>query len=183
MRSPLGSRDSDHPRLPSDTVQDTLDAFAPADVIDPHGYGEGPGAGDADLGPRPSRQESIDAFSTTDGGPAAAPPSRPFPARAVEGLALEMEMERVALTEAARGIPRDELLLTIARQVELPLERLDLVDGYLSDLELEGRVRRHGDLVVGARDEDEDLHSMDLTDDEFLARYRRRHPGGGGEAG
>jgi len=161
-----------------DTVQDTLDAFAPAKAMDPDEGGEVVGA--TGIGPRPSRQESIDAYPGPGDAPDGGTSSGGFPSRALEGLALEMEMERVAMTEASRGISRDELLLTIAREVELPLERLDLVDGYLSDLELEGRVRRHGELVVSAREEDEDLHSMDLTDEEFLARYRRRHPGGDG---
>ena len=91
-------------------------------------------------------------------------------------------MERVALTEAASGISRDELVITVAREVKLPLERLDLVDGYLTDLELEGKLRLVGDLVVLRRADDEDLLAMDLTAEEFLNRYRRRYPvhGGGG---
>ncbi len=160
-----------------DTVQDTLDAFTPAEGIDGGDDNEGPSPWTGDESPRSSRQQSIFTFSAAPDEP---PSSAPFPSRAMEGLALEMEMERVALTEAARGISRDELLLTIARQVDMPLDRLDLVDGYLSDLELEGRVRRHGELVVSVRDGDEDLHSMDLTDEEFLVRYRRRHRGDAG---
>lgn len=128
------------------------------------------------------RQESIDSFPT----------QRPADAgqgegvrrsRAMEGLALEMEIERAALTEATAGISRDELLITIAREVKVPLEDLDLVDGYLTDLELEGRIRRVGDLVVLPHPEDDDLMAMDLGEREFIARYRRRHltKGGGGD--
>jgi hypothetical protein len=102
----------------------------------------------------------------------------------MEGLALEKAMERVALTEAASGISRDELVITIARDVRLPLERLDLVDGYLTDLELEGKVRLVGDLVVLRRTDDEDLLAMDLSEEEFLVRYRRRYMvDGGGDGG
>ena len=100
----------------------------------------------------------------------------------MEGLALEMAMERVALTEAASGITRDELVITIAREVKLPLERLDLVDGYLTDLELESKLRIVGDLVVLRHKGDEDLLAMDLSDEEFLSMYRRRYMAhGGGE--
>jgi hypothetical protein len=93
-------------------------------------------------------------------------------------------MERVALEEAAMGISRDELLITIAREVKVPLEDLDLVDSYITDLELEGRVRRVGEVVVLPRPDDGDLLAMDLGEREFLARYRRRYltPGGGDAA-
>jgi len=121
-----------------------------------------------------SRQESIDSFpSVAMGSRADARPSAG--SRALEGLALEMEIERVALSEAASGISRDELLITIAREVEVPLERLDLVDGYLTDLELEGKVRRVGDSIVLVRPDDGDLVAMDLSETEFLGRYRRRY--------
>ncbi|UCC93599.1 MAG: hypothetical protein JSW25_02755 [Thermoplasmata archaeon] len=95
---------------------------------------------------------------------------------------MEMQIERVALSEAASGVSRDELLLTIAREVEVPLQRLDLVDGYLTDLELEGKVRRVGDSIVLVRPDDGDLVAMDLDEADFLDRYRRRYitPGGGG---
>ena len=65
---------------------------------------------------------------------------------------MEMCMERVALQESAKGIIRDELLITIARECEVALERLDLVDSYIRDLELEGKLHRVGDLVVLARE-------------------------------
>ena len=126
-----------------------------------------------------THQESIDRFSVQEKRPPRTPKG---PSRAMEGLALEMAMERVALTEAASGILRDELVITIAREVKLPLERLDLVDGYLTDLELEGKLRLVGDLVVLHHTGDEDLLAMDLSDEEFLSMYRRRYLAqGGGE--
>jgi hypothetical protein len=123
--------------------------------------------------PWDSRQESIDSFADGEEG-GTKTRRRPLAQRAMEGLALEMAMERVALSEAKKGIVRDELLITIAREVQVPLERLDLVDGYLSDLELEGRVRRVGDMIVLANADDADLMAMDLPEDEFMDRYRRR---------
>ena len=93
----------------------------------------------------------------------------------MEGIALEMCMERVALQETAMGILRDELLLTIVRECQMPLEGLPMVESYISDLELEGRLRRVGDLVVLAREGDEDLFSADIDEDEVLDILRRRH--------
>ncbi len=88
----------------------------------------------------------------------------------------------MALAEATSGISRDELLLTIAREVGVPLEDLDLIDAYLTDLELEGMVHRVGDLIVLSHHGDGDLLEADLSEREFLARYRRRYlePEGGG---
>ena len=120
------------------------------------------------------RQACIDAFLVAGAKPPRGSREE-APSRAMEGIALEMAMERIALTEASSGIQRDELLLTMAREIQLPLARLDLVDGYITDLELEGKLRRAGDVVVLARPGDEDLLAMDLDEVEFLERYRRRH--------
>jgi hypothetical protein len=182
MRSPDDGGDSGHSPGAGTTVQNTLDEFGTVDVDDASPGPTGDGTDDA---PRPvngvdvSRQESIDAFA--GGGGASSPEAPPVGSRALEGLAQEAEMERVALTEAAMGISRDELLITIAREVKVPLEDLDLVDAYLTDLELEGRIRRVGEVVVLPRPDDADLLAMDLGEREFLARYRRRYlaPGGG----
>lgn len=185
MRSPTERRDSGNTDDVGPTVQDTLDAFKPI-VVDEEATGpsddEGTEQGPSTYHhlPLETHQESIDTFSDTmETSPSPSPP--PSARRAMEGLALEMSMERVALSEAASGVSRDELLITIAREVEVPLERLDLVDGYLTDLELEGRVRLVGDSVVLCRPDDGDLLAMGLTEQEFLNRYRRRYlvPGGG----
>jgi hypothetical protein len=127
-------------------------------------------------------QESIDSFVDRDVRIEGPRPKKEG-SRALEGLAREMEIERVALSEASTGISRDEMLLTIAREVKIPLEDLDLVDAYLTDMELEGLVRRVGDLVVLSHHDDGDLLGMDLSEREFLAMYRRRYKaaeGGGG---
>jgi hypothetical protein len=127
------------------------------------------------------RQESIDNFMRS--GPEQSSRTQPGAgSRAMEGLAMEMEIERVALSEAESGISRDELVLVVAREVKVPLEDLDLVDGYLTDLELEGLVRRVGGLIVLPHHDDTDLLEMDLGEREFLSRYRRRYltSGGGG---
>jgi len=184
MRSLRDRRDSGNTDDAGSTVQDTLDAFDTL-VVDQVANAPTDGGGDGDAipsptpEPHPTRQESIDRFSV----PSTPPSRRPQgSSRAIEGLALEMAMERVALTEAVSGISRDELVITIAREVRLPLERLDLVDGYLTDLELEGKLRLVGDLVVLRHPDDGDLLALDLTDEEFLSRYRRRylaHDGGG----
>lgn len=161
------------------TVQDTLDAFEtarPEEVVpsrtdDAVTEPEAPANGPGGLAPR---QASIDAFLVAG----AVPPrgvGEDTSTRAMEGIALEMSMEGIALTEATTGITRDELLVTIAREIQLPLQRLDLVDGYITDMELEGKLRRVGDLVVLARPGDEDLLAMDLDEEEFLERYRRRY--------
>jgi hypothetical protein len=180
MRSPHESRDSGHADEVETTVQDTLDAFeeteAKFDVVKPTSE---VGTSAAASPPQPltheTHQESIDSFSPSSEDRQRKVQETSRPSRALEGLALEMEMERVALSEAAAGISRDELLITIARQVAVPLERLDLVDGYLTDLELEGKVRRVGDSVVLCRPDDGDLLAMDLTESEFLGRYRKRY--------
>jgi hypothetical protein len=185
MRSREDRRDSGNAHGSEPTVQDTLDAFGPTDADD-EGQTDAEEDGSSGEAATPamtsidSRQESIDSFTRPDNEPRAK--ARPSPgSRALEGLALEMAIERVALSEASSGISRDELLITIAREVEVPLERLDLVDGFLSDLELEGKVRRVGDSIVLVRPDDGDLVAMDLTDTEFLVRYRRRYltPDGG----
>lgn len=179
MRSPEDRRDSGNAHGSEPTVQDTLDAFGPT-VPEGDGSIEPVSEGPAPEAPRPDpvssdiRQESIDSFTTVE-GPSPADARTHVASRALEGLALEMKMERVALTEAASGISRDELLITIAREVEVPLERLDLVDGYLTDLELEGKVRRVGDSIVLVRPDDGDLMALDLEEREFLGRYRRRY--------
>jgi hypothetical protein len=178
MRSPStngtrGDTDDGH-----QTVQNTLDAF---DDIEPEEPASPPedGGGEDEVGSSwpahgSSHQESIEVFEHgTDDGPI--PITTEGSARALEGLALEMEMERTALSEAATGVMRDELVMTIARAVELPLERLDMVDAYITDLELEGRLRRVGDAMVLARQDDADLMDLDLTEEEFLERYRQRY--------
>jgi hypothetical protein len=163
-----------------DTVQDTLDAFEPTEDTraSQEPVTEDGATSASPLAPaltHETHQESIDTFWVRKEGeqPVTPPPSRP--SRALEGLALEMEIERLALTEAASGISRDELVITIAREVAVPLERLDLVDGYLTDLELEGKVRRVGDSIVLCRPDDGDLVALALTEAEFLRRYRRRY--------
>lgn len=187
MRSPDDRTDSGHSRGPKASFQDTLDAFEPVvpddpvapevGMVAPDGHPPPPTYLDPDL-----RQESIDNFMRSGPGRSSkGPPSTG--SRAMEGLALEMEIERVALTEAESGISRDELVLVVAREVKVPLEDLDLVDGYLTDLELEGLVRRVGGLIVLPHHDDGDLLEMDLSEREFLSRYRRRYlatEGGGG---
>ncbi|UCC93513.1 MAG: hypothetical protein JSW25_02275 [Thermoplasmata archaeon] len=170
-------------------MQDTLDAFEPEQEADPQPeprWERDPSQSQPpyELSYHETHQESIDAFSSPQVDGPGDNGKRARPSRALQGLALEMEMERVALSEAAMGISRDELVITVAREASVPLERLDLVDGYLTDLELEGRIRRVGDRVVLHHPEDDDLLAMDLSEREFLSRYRRRHlaAGGGGAA-
>jgi hypothetical protein len=69
------------------------------------------------------------------------------------GLALERAIERVAVREAAAGITRDELVIIVARECEVPLEELTLVDSYISDLVLEGKLATAGERIVLARRE------------------------------
>jgi len=73
--------------------------------------------------------------------------------RAMAGLALERAIERVAVREAAAGITRDELIIIVARECEVPLEELTLVDSYISDLVLEGKLATAGERIVLARRE------------------------------
>ncbi len=179
MRSPQSKKGRGDPDEVEHTVQDTLDAFREIDPAkaDPSPMDEEEGPDDLERVERrsdPSRQASIDAFLVAG----AVPPPRArgdTSTRAMEGIALEMSMERIALTEAASGILRDELLVTIAREIQLPLQRLDLVDGYITDLELEGKLRRAGDVVVLAHPDDDDLMAMDIDEGEFLRLYRRRY--------
>jgi hypothetical protein len=184
MHSPQDKRAIGHPDEPEGTIQDTLDAFEddgpgsdgpPSDVE----AGVTPSEQSQDDGERPSRQASIDTFAAPT-GPEPSAPERAPGSRAMEGIALEMRMESVAMREAAQGILRDELVITVARECEVPLERLDLVDGYLRDLELEGKLRTVGDVLVLAREGVEELLSLDLTTDEFLELYRRGQSGRGG---
>lgn len=183
MRSPRDERGSGDADDALTTVQDTLDAFETPtedDVAEARDIPRGQERGGSvsrvitNLLATETHQESIDTFTAGEASPPDPAPT-PRPSRALEGLALEMAMERVALEEAALGISRDELVITIAREVRIPLERLDLVDGYLTDLELEEKVRVVGELVVLRHEDDGDLLAMDLTDEEFLIRYRRRY--------
>lgn len=179
MRSPQSKRGRGDPDEVEHTVQDTLDAFKEVDPVEATPSPVEEDEGHVEAGPvepisGPSRQASIDAFLVAGAVPP--PPDRgDTSTRAMEGIALEMSMERIALTEAASGIMRDELLVTIAREIQLPLQRLDLVEGYITDLELEGKLRRVGDVVVLAHPGDEDLMAMDIDEDEFLRLYRRRY--------
>ena len=91
-------------------------------------------------------QRSIDAFELV-GAPAPQELEARSP-RAAAGLMLERDVERVARREAAKGITRDELVIVIAREVQLPLEDLQLVDSYVSDLLLEGKLRLVGERVL-----------------------------------
>ena len=187
MHSPDDPRDSDNAQATASHVQNTLDAFEPTDADEDGQEDQRPRTPTPPSPPAVTavpdlRQMSMDSFPSVGPGGDGSGPHHP-PSRAMEGLALEMEMERTALTEAEGGITRDELLITVAREVKVSLEDLDLVDSYLTDLELEGRVRRVGEVVVLPYPEDEDLLAMDLSDREFLARYRRRHPVQGGGAG
>ena len=179
MHSPPSKRAIGDPVEVDHNLQNTLDAFetsgggSPATDIseDP-----GPLSSDPPGDPaRSTRQESIDVFSFPLGSEPPLPKDPSRPSRAMEGIALEMCMERVALQETAMGILRDELLLTIVRECQMPLEGLPMVESYISDLELEGRLRRVGDLVVLAREGDEDLFSADIDEDEVLDILRRRH--------
>lgn len=179
MRSPQSKRGRGDPDEVDHTVQDTLDAFKEMKpvMVNPTSVDEGEGHVDPERVERasdPPRQASIDAFLVAGAVPP--PPARgDTSTRAMEGIALEMSMERIALTEAASGIMRDELLVTIAREIQLPLQRLDLVQGYITDLELEGKLRRVGDAVVLAHSDDEDLMAMNIDEEEFLRLYRRRY--------
>ncbi len=179
MRSPQSKRGRGDPDEVDHTVQDTLDAFKEVKPpkADPSPVDEDKGHVDEERAERassPPRQASIDAFLVAGAVPPS-PDRGDTATRAMEGIALEMSMERIALTEAASGIMRDELLVTIAREIQLPLQRLDLVDGYITDLELEGKLRRVGDVVVLAHPDDEDLMAMDIDEREFLRLYRRRY--------
>jgi hypothetical protein len=171
-----------NPDDPEDSVQGTLDAFEgmPEDDADPADDIEGDGpVGDADRLPwcdgQQSMQASIDVFDEAEPSTV---PEREGPApgsRAQAGIMLERAMERVALREAARCITRDELVITMARECEVPLEDLELVDCFVSDLVLEGKLKSMEDLVALAQKDDSDLYSQDLTRDEFLELYRRRY--------
>ena len=181
MHSPPNKRAGGDPHEVADNVQDTLDALELDAGGDPSEGGReasvpGERASGTDL-PVGSRQESIDVFFAPERVEERASEGPTHGSRAMEGIALEMSMERVALQEASRGIIRDELLLTIARECRMPLENLDMVESYVSDLELEGRLHRVGDMVVLAFEGDEDLFSSDLEDDEVMEIFRRRHRG------
>ena len=187
MHSPRDKRGLGDPDEPEGTVQDTLDAFRESshepDVDDPGPEVDDAGEGQSqDDGEPPSRQASIDTFAAAQEDDALDARRAPG-SRALEGIALEMRMESVAMREAAQGILRDELVITVARECDVPLERLDLVDGYVRDMELEGKLRSAGDLLVLAREGVDELLALDLTTDEFLELYRRSQagPGGGGE--
>jgi hypothetical protein len=166
-----------------DPVQNTLDAF---ESVDEPSVTEGVVTGgsemmDASENARAVRQESIDIFMGESGRSETPAPTKDKPSRALEGIALEACMQRVAMTEAAVGIVRDELVITIARDCEITLERLDLIDSYVSDLELEGKLRQVGAYVVVAREGDSDLLSQDLEPEEFLELYKRRYAKGARE--
>jgi len=143
--------------------QGTLDPFmgpqgaprtAPVRVTLAYAGVEFPKAPGAATPPAPptTTQSSIDAFL--------APPA-PTPVesaemsarapRAMAGLALERAIERVAVREAAAGIARDELIIIVARECEVPLEELTLVDSYISDLVLEGKLATAGERIVLVR--------------------------------
>ncbi len=185
MRSSPPQEPRGDPDDPEDSVQGTLDAFegmveddpTPADEAadgDPNGDALRPSWCDD----RHSMQASIDRFggeepSTISERSVPAPGSR-----AQAGIMLERAMEGVALREAARCITRDELVITMARECEVPLEDLELVDCFVSDLVLEGRLRVLDDLVALPQDDDSDLYSQELTRDEFLELYRRRYRSG-----
>jgi len=99
-------------------------------------------------------QRSIDAFLASQAPPPAESDEMATRApRAMAGLALERAIERVAVREAAAGITRDELIIIVARECEVPLEELTLVDSYISDLVLEGRLATAGERIVLARRE------------------------------
>lgn len=178
MHSPPSRPERGDPADADRTVQGILEAFErfnPTGTVDPHG-----GGSDDGMAKRPwgvPRQSSIDAFSKvsrphpSDGAPRSPPPA----SRAIDGLALEAAMEGIALSEASMGVARDELVITIVRECHLPVELLDIVDAYVRDLELEGRLRRVDDVVVLARKDDADLMAMGLDAGEFLERYRRRY--------
>ncbi len=177
MHSPPEKTGIGDPDEVVDTVQDTLDAFG--DRV-PAGGGETSGTeekstaaeGEDGAGARHPRQSSIDRFlEPTRSGREGQGGDRV--SRAMEAIALEMRMQAVAMREAAAGIVRDELVITVARECEVPLERLDLVDGYIRDLELEGKLRSVGDMVVQGRKGVDELLSLDLTPDEFMELYRR----------
>ena len=183
-QSPIGDPDD-----LEDTIQGTLDAFedlsgeeAPEDgteqvsevVNDVPAWGAG----------QRSKQSSIDTYGEAVPEEEARERSPAPGSRAQAGIALERDMERVALREAVRGITRDELVITVARECEVPLEDLELVDCFVSDLVLEGKLRTMEDLVALAQDGDADLYAMCLARDEFLELYRRRYrsvTGGDGE--
>jgi hypothetical protein len=185
MHSPPSKRPRGDPDEEEDPVQNTLEAFDGNEhEVEPEGGGGHDG--DASEGPlrgqkgKAPRQQSIDTFIDRSEGKGSGVQSSqksavPKPSRALEGIALEMCMERVAIEESARGIVRDELLITIARECEMPLENLDLVDSYIADLELEGKLHRVGDMVVLARDGDGDLLSQNLSTEEFMEQYKRRY--------
>ncbi len=113
------------PTSPHETVASAATAAAEA----PHG-----------------EQRSIDAFELAGQGARQELEARA--PRAAAGLMLEHDIERVARREAATGITRDELVIVIAREVQLPLEDLHLVDSYVSDLLLEGKLTLVGERVV-----------------------------------
>jgi uncharacterized membrane protein YgcG len=102
--------------------------------------------------PPTTTQRSLDAFLASQAPTQAesAELSARAP-RAMAGLALERAIERVAVREAATGITRDELIIIVARECEVPLEELTLVDSYISDLVLEGKLAIAGERIVLAR--------------------------------
>jgi len=122
-------------------------AYAGVDFPKPPGEAKMPA-------PPTTTQRSIDAFLS---------PQPPAPAeceelvarapRAMAGLALERAIERAAVRAAAAGITRDELIIVVARECDVPLEELTLVDSYISDLVLEGKLAIAGERIVLARSE------------------------------
>jgi hypothetical protein len=139
------------------TVQGTLDRYArlagtrapeaeePRAVGHRHGALTATAAASVERPPAPV-QRSIDAF-TVDGD-APAPELEARAPRAMAALALEREIERVARRQAKAGVSRDELVIAVARECNVPLDDLTLVDAYISDLVLEGKLRLVGERVL-----------------------------------
>lgn len=161
MHSPYGEGTRDPEDRSDRTVQGTLDEFlldgpgmlAPvADLPTPPARAVHVAAPPAPAAPRPApgEQRSIDAFES--GALHGRQELEARAPRAAAGLMLEREVERVAMREAASGITRDELVIGIAREVRLPLEDLRLVDSYVSDLLLEGKLRLVGERILLAPD-------------------------------
>jgi len=159
----MHSPDSEGTRDPQErtdrTVQGTLDMFLAEVPEAPHGAGPRrtpPAEAVARAGTEAAastavraahgEQRSIDTFEPGD--VAARQELEARSPRAAAGLMLERDVERVARREAANGISRDELVIVIAREVQLPLEDLQLVDSYVSDLILEGKLRLVGERVL-----------------------------------
>lgn len=130
------------------TVQGTLDRFARltgarqpererAPTVEHHDTTE---SATTKVGRTPApTQHSIDAF-TVDDLPSG-PELESRAPRAMAALALEREVERVARRVAKAGVSRDELVIAVARECNVPLDDLMIVDGYISDLVLEGKLR------------------------------------------